>query len=235
MGQDRYKRRYFVLPNAGGIYVEGMESGCFDENVIYKTKEEKEERKEHLDNLLTSLKSPTTKNQLLNIPNEVNATSAIKTPTFEMKGEDVSLPRSDKTHLNCNKTTEEISTIDSPWFSLHSKGRCESFKMSAVCEPPSDRKNTPIIPPKVNQLCDDRNFLESVYSCYSSFNASTSSLLPVNRYPLSKEHVHRNSLLGESCSCRCSPSMNWKTQVFSQSFSIKFHLTLYVSNFIFDI
>ena len=26
-GQDRYKRRYWVLPQCGGIYVEGMESG----------------------------------------------------------------------------------------------------------------------------------------------------------------------------------------------------------------
>lgn len=26
-GQDRYKRRYWVLPQCGGIFVEGMESG----------------------------------------------------------------------------------------------------------------------------------------------------------------------------------------------------------------
>lgn len=26
-GQDRYKRRYWVLPQCGGIFVEGLESG----------------------------------------------------------------------------------------------------------------------------------------------------------------------------------------------------------------
>ena len=192
LGQDRYKRRYFVLPNAGGIYVEGMESGCFDENVTYKTKEEKEERKEHLDNLLTSLKSPTCKNLTNNVLYEGSATSSINSPNTELKGEDTTSVES-----HYNKPTIESSITTFTWFSLHNKGRCESFKMSAICEPPSDRKHTPINPPKVNQLCDDRNFLESVYSCYSSFNSSTSSLLPVNRYPLSKEHVHRNSLLGE--------------------------------------
>ena len=59
LGQDRYRRRYFVLPNAGGIYVEGLESGFFNEETNEKTKEEKEECKEHLDSLLTTLKSPT--------------------------------------------------------------------------------------------------------------------------------------------------------------------------------
>ncbi|XP_076092081.1 bromodomain adjacent to zinc finger domain protein 2A-like isoform X8 [Mytilus galloprovincialis] len=31
LGQDRYKRRYWVLPKAGGVYVEGLESGHFEE------------------------------------------------------------------------------------------------------------------------------------------------------------------------------------------------------------
>lgn len=31
LGQDRYRRRYWVLPKAGGVYVEGLESGDFDE------------------------------------------------------------------------------------------------------------------------------------------------------------------------------------------------------------
>lgn len=26
IGQDRYKRRYWVLPQCGGVFVEGMES-----------------------------------------------------------------------------------------------------------------------------------------------------------------------------------------------------------------
>ncbi|XP_078334663.1 bromodomain adjacent to zinc finger domain protein 2B-like isoform X10 [Crassostrea virginica] len=33
LGQDRYKRRYWVLPTAGGVYVEGAESGYFDEEI----------------------------------------------------------------------------------------------------------------------------------------------------------------------------------------------------------
>ena len=206
LGQDRFKRRYFVLPNAGGIYVEGLESGCFDENVTYKTKEEKEERKEHLDNLLTSLKSPTSKNPLANfIPNSsTNETAALPMtlPKIELKCENFQLSKAEdisSTNLNNSdhKTNELSSNSNAPWFSLHRKEHCESFRMSVIHEPLSDRKHTPIVPPKVRQLCDDRNFLESVYSCYSSFSSSSSSLLPVNRYPLSKKHVYRNSLLGE--------------------------------------
>lgn len=33
LGQDRYKRRYWVLPTAGGVYIEGQESGYFDEEI----------------------------------------------------------------------------------------------------------------------------------------------------------------------------------------------------------
>lgn len=58
LGQDRYKRRYFVLPNAGGVYVEGLESGFFDEEMCQKTQLEKEQTKEKLGTLLTTLKSP---------------------------------------------------------------------------------------------------------------------------------------------------------------------------------
>lgn len=39
LGQDRYKRTYWVLPCAGGIYVEGMESG----ELIFNEKEKKNE------------------------------------------------------------------------------------------------------------------------------------------------------------------------------------------------
>lgn len=31
LGQDRFKRRYYILPNGGGIFVEGLESGYFNE------------------------------------------------------------------------------------------------------------------------------------------------------------------------------------------------------------
>ena len=31
LGQDRFKRRYYILPNGGGIFVEGLESGYFSE------------------------------------------------------------------------------------------------------------------------------------------------------------------------------------------------------------
>lgn len=33
-GQDRYRRRYWILPQCGGIFVEGMESGEGNEVVI---------------------------------------------------------------------------------------------------------------------------------------------------------------------------------------------------------
>ena len=47
-----------MLPNAGGVYVEGLESGSFDEEINLKTEAQKEETKEQLDNLLTTLISP---------------------------------------------------------------------------------------------------------------------------------------------------------------------------------
>ncbi|XP_065053159.1 bromodomain adjacent to zinc finger domain protein 2B-like isoform X2 [Rhopilema esculentum] len=47
IGQDRYKRRYHILPHAGGVYVEGIESGELQENdenpsANDKSKDEKE-------------------------------------------------------------------------------------------------------------------------------------------------------------------------------------------------
>ncbi|XP_055998604.1 bromodomain adjacent to zinc finger domain protein 2B-like isoform X7 [Ostrea edulis] len=36
LGQDRYKRRYWVLPTAGGVYVESQESGYFNEEIQKK-------------------------------------------------------------------------------------------------------------------------------------------------------------------------------------------------------
>lgn len=48
IGQDRYKRRYHILPHAGGVYVEGLESGDFDEegqDVKEKVKEEKDKKR----------------------------------------------------------------------------------------------------------------------------------------------------------------------------------------------
>ena len=36
LGQDRYKRTYWVLPRAGGVFVEGMESGEIDFNSMVK-------------------------------------------------------------------------------------------------------------------------------------------------------------------------------------------------------
>lgn len=51
LGQDRYKRRYWVLPTAGGVYVEGAESGYFDEEIQESsTKQEvKEEIEEEVE------------------------------------------------------------------------------------------------------------------------------------------------------------------------------------------
>ena len=201
LGQDRYKRRYFVLPNAGGIYIEGMESGFFDENVTHKTKEEHEERKEHLHNLLTSLKSPTslTTNTNTSTPNAAvdSATLTSITPNELVK----SPPHDEMKKENTTKTFSDNNTnpsMGAPWFSLHRKGHCESYKMSAsLREPLYDRKHTLIVAPNVRQLCDDRNFLESIYSSSFPTLGAQKSLLPISRYPLSKEHIHKNMLLGK--------------------------------------
>ncbi|XP_012935525.1 uncharacterized protein LOC101848029 [Aplysia californica] len=49
IGHDRYKRMYWVLPLTGGVYVEGMESGCPEDYIKENTvKEKKEEVKEEI-------------------------------------------------------------------------------------------------------------------------------------------------------------------------------------------
>ena len=66
MGQDRFKRRYFILPNGGGIYVEGLESGQFDDVIgVAKTTEQKEQKKEQIDSLLTCIKGTTQGNWII--------------------------------------------------------------------------------------------------------------------------------------------------------------------------
>jgi len=51
LGSDRYRRRYWVLPASGGIFVEGMESGEPDEieNNIPNEEEDEEEEKEEVE------------------------------------------------------------------------------------------------------------------------------------------------------------------------------------------
>lgn len=45
LGQDRYKRNYWVLPHAGGVYVEGMESGEITNVKLAKTRSERSDSK----------------------------------------------------------------------------------------------------------------------------------------------------------------------------------------------
>uniref|UniRef100_A0A8C6JKX1 Bromodomain adjacent to zinc finger domain protein 2B n=1 Tax=Melopsittacus undulatus TaxID=13146 RepID=A0A8C6JKX1_MELUD len=47
-GQDRYKRRYWILPQCGGIFVEGMESGEGLEEVAKEKKKLKKEESLHI-------------------------------------------------------------------------------------------------------------------------------------------------------------------------------------------
>ncbi|XP_039266509.2 uncharacterized protein LOC120341956 isoform X1 [Styela clava] len=51
LGQDRYKRRYWVLPNLGGVYVEGLESGISyeDDDESPDEDEDEEEEEENLE------------------------------------------------------------------------------------------------------------------------------------------------------------------------------------------
>ena len=201
LGQDRYRRRYFVLPNAGGIYVEGLESGFFNEETNEKTKEEKEECKEHLDSLLTTLKSPI----MLKTPvTGVNtlATNTASSSTVSSNSSELLKPKEESpipTHqqLKTDNSCSSDSNYVKSWFSLRTKKRCESYKTSAVRETPKERKHSLIVAPSIERLADDHQFLESIYSCYSTTSpGGKNSLLPVNRFPLSKESMHRNSLLG---------------------------------------
>lgn len=43
LGQDRYKRNYWVLPHAGGLFLEGLESGEIKDIVLPKTRSERSE------------------------------------------------------------------------------------------------------------------------------------------------------------------------------------------------
>uniref|UniRef100_A0A7N8XBI5 Bromodomain adjacent to zinc finger domain, 2Ba n=1 Tax=Mastacembelus armatus TaxID=205130 RepID=A0A7N8XBI5_9TELE len=50
-GQDRYRRRYWVLPHCGGVFIEAMESGEGSYNTVYTAFKEIELRKEKPTNL----------------------------------------------------------------------------------------------------------------------------------------------------------------------------------------
>jgi len=204
LGQDRYRRRYFVLPNAGGIYVEGLESGFFDEETNVKTKEEKEECKEHLDSLLTTLKSPTVlkspvtgpKTPATNTPS-VSALSSNSNELLKPKQESPIQTQQQQKQIKVENPCSSDSSYVKSWFSLRTKKRCESYKTSAIRETPKERKHSLIVAPRIEGLADDHQFLESIYSCYSTTSpGGKNTLLPVSRFPLSKESMHRNSLLG---------------------------------------
>ncbi|XP_076825908.1 bromodomain adjacent to zinc finger domain protein 2B-like isoform X3 [Clavelina lepadiformis] len=47
MGQDRYKRRYWVLSNLGGVFVEGLESGHWYDDDEFETDENEIDEKKH--------------------------------------------------------------------------------------------------------------------------------------------------------------------------------------------
>jgi len=82
-----------------------------------------------------------------------------------------------------------------PWFSIRAKRPCENTKTSPI-QHIYERKPTVIVPPNLKQLGEDRQFLESIYSCYSSTSNLPGGALSVSRFPMSREQMNRNSLLG---------------------------------------
>ncbi|XP_052093544.1 bromodomain adjacent to zinc finger domain protein 2B-like isoform X6 [Mytilus californianus] len=75
LGQDRYKRRYWVLPKAGGVYVEGLESGNFEEKIMIKDCEIKSES--------TSMTVEQTKENFKDIKEENESSSSKKLKSSE--------------------------------------------------------------------------------------------------------------------------------------------------------
>lgn len=75
LGQDRYKRRYWVLPKAGGVYVEGLESGHFEERNMIKDCEIKSES--------TSMTVEQTKENFKDIKEENESSSSKKLKSSE--------------------------------------------------------------------------------------------------------------------------------------------------------
>ena len=92
IGQDRYKRRFHILPNAGGVYVEGIESGELNENVLDgkdKIKDEKEKKRKRTSSgqsISDSNSTPTNEQKpklslVTQITENENDISGIKSPT----------------------------------------------------------------------------------------------------------------------------------------------------------
>ena len=173
LGQDRYKRRYFILPNAGGIYVEGLDSGSFDEDICVKTKEEKEEQKEQIDSLLTSLKSPTIKTPASSSA-VVDSTCALTTSVTSAS------------NINMEKvTTTETSALVKPAVHIQpvsltrshaTETNSTSFSDSNVTTSPVDLKQVNMSKPNIKWFS-----LGAKQRCEDSKPPATLSLTPLHK------------------------------------------------------
>ena len=150
LGQDRYKRRYFVLPNAGGVYVEGLESGYFDESLEKNIKKEDNKMDVKPSNLF-SFKSDKQSNGCLASQQKLTTTLPLDPQPAAVKIE------------NCDNFI---------WFSIVKKATCCDGIKSVPSKNPIHTKI--IIAPSVEQLGQDKKFLESIYGN----DMATPSLLP---------------------------------------------------------
>lgn len=105
-----------------------------------------------------------------------------------------------------NSTTSPVNPTTLPkslnmkWFSLKPKGCCEEVRHSTPVPPAHiPPRNVPMIrPPNFKQLGDDRQFLETIYSCYSQTSDGSgltnhNSLTP---FRMSSSKLQGQSLLG---------------------------------------
>nr|CAB3225109.1 bromodomain adjacent to zinc finger domain protein 2B [Phallusia mammillata] len=115
LGQDRYKRRYWVLSNVGGVYVEGLESGGWIDDEGEMSDEEPEEKPTDVKSeVKTEIEQEVEKPEPDQAPVEkmkVETTDQILTPTEDLAQVENETPNTeDKANVSDNVSPAEENT-----------------------------------------------------------------------------------------------------------------------------
>uniref|UniRef100_A0A8B9KJX3 Bromodomain adjacent to zinc finger domain, 2Ba n=1 Tax=Astyanax mexicanus TaxID=7994 RepID=A0A8B9KJX3_ASTMX len=135
-GQDRYRRRYWVLPQCGGVFIEGMESG--------EGQEELEKERERLQNF-KAVRVKEEPQEELQQPEVQSQVKQEEEPVDDVKQEDEKLPM-DADQERC--TTSEVTALchtpngclatDSPLPASETSPTHSTSKLTVLCSTLAD-------------------------------------------------------------------------------------------------
>ncbi|KAK3579708.1 hypothetical protein CHS0354_025743 [Potamilus streckersoni] len=196
IGQDRYKRRYWILPVAGGIYVEGMESGdlkLVEEEIEHKMEKQEGKEIKVLSDIVKDEKEDTkTSNKSENDDMVVEEKGKIAGE----RNDDIKLKEVVKNgNVKCESSEKKVL-------------KCDSFEKDVKCE-----QNDNV---KVNSEEDEKGKLErkSVAKDYDSSGEKFSAKLDIKE---EKEKLLCNGEIDSSVTSRgCSEKHKSNSNLFLQ-------------------